>query len=112
MKAFFRRGLIVAGIVVLIGIIYKVFFYVWPFYFSQYPMWGLRGHYFGPRMWSVFPFFGMLILIIAGILIAGYFFKALRNPSMSIKDEPTFCPYCGKDLRQSKIIPEAQAEKL
>jgi hypothetical protein len=108
MKTFFRWGLIVAGIVVLVGIIYKIFFYVWPFY----PMWGWRFHYFGPRMWPVFPFFGMLILIVAGILIAKCFFQALRDSSMPKKDELAFCPYCGKDLRKGKTISEVRAEKL
>jgi len=112
MKTFFRWGLLVGGIVVLVGIIYKVFFHIWPFYFSQYPMWGLRGHYFGPRMWSVFPFLGMLLLMVAGILVAKYFFQALRDSSISKKDELTLCPYCGKDLKQGKIIPGVHAEKL
>jgi len=112
MKTFFRWGLVVAGIVVLIGIIYKVFFHVWPFYPSLYPMWGWRYHSFGPRIWQVFPFFGMLILIIAGILIARYFFKALRESPIFRKDELAFCPYCGKELKREKVIPEVHAEKV
>jgi len=81
---------------------------LWPLHPSS----GWRYSHIGPRMWPAFPFFGMLILIVAGILVAKYFFQALRDPSISKKDELTLCPYCGKDLRQSKIIPEAQAEKL
>jgi hypothetical protein len=54
----------------------------------------------------------MLILIVAGILIAGYFFKALRDSSISKKDELTLCPYCGKDLRKEKTISEIKTEKL
>ena len=108
MKTFFRRGLIIAVIVVLVGIIYNIFFHTWPFY----SMWGLRYHYFGPGMWPVFPFFGMLILFVAGILIAKYFFQALRDSSISTKDQLTFCPYCGKDLSQGKTISEVQAEKV
>ncbi|MGQ9777812.1 MAG: hypothetical protein ACUVQ9_11455 [Thermodesulfobacteriota bacterium] len=108
MKTFFRWGLIVGGILVFVGIFYKIFFYVWPFY----PMWGWRYHSFGPRMWPVFPFFGMLILIVTGILIAGYFFKALRSSSASKKDESAFCPYCGQETKRDKSIPEVHAEKL
>ena len=108
MKTFFRWGLVVAGIVIIIGLIYKVFFHIWPFY----PMWGWRYHSFGPRIWPAFPFFGMLMLIVAGILIAGYFFKALKESSMSKKDELAFCPYCGKELKQEKVIPEVHAEKV
>jgi len=103
-----RWGLIVAGVAVLVGVIYKVFFHIWPFY----PFWGWRYHSFGPRIWPVFPFFGILILFVAGILIAKYFFQALRDSSISKKDELTFCPYCGKDLRKEKAIPEIKAEKL
>jgi len=108
MKTFFRWGLIVAGIVVVVGVIYGIFFHSWPFY----PMWGWRYHSFGPRMWPVFPFFGMLILFVAGILIAKYFFQALRDSSISKKDELSFCPYCGKELEQGKIIPGVHAEKV
>jgi len=102
MKTFFRWGLIVAGIGVLIGVIYNLFFHIWPFY----PMGGFRDHYLGPRMWPVFPFLGMLILILAGILIAKCFFQAVRDSSLTRKDDLTFCPYCGKDLRQGKTISE------
>ena len=98
MKTLFRWGLIVAGIAVLVGIIYNMFFHIRPFY----PMWGWRYHYFGPRMWPVFPLFGLLILFVAGLLIAKYFFQALRDSSMPKKDELAFCPHCGKDLRQGK----------
>ncbi len=112
MKTFFRWGLIVAGILVVVGIIYKIFFHVWPFYPIPYPMWGLRYHYFGPRIWPVFPFFGMLILIVAGILIAGYFFKALKDSSLSKKGEAIFCPYCGQEIKRHKTIPEVHAEKV
>jgi hypothetical protein len=108
MKTFFRWGLIVAGILVLVGVIYKVFFHFWPFY----SMGGWRYHTFGLRMWPAFPFFGMLILMVAGILIAKYFFQALRDSSIFRKDELTFCPYCGKDLKQDRTISEIQAEKL
>lgn len=107
MKTFFRWGLVVAGILVVIGVIYGIFFHSWPFY----PMCGWRYHSFGPRMWPVFPFFGTLILIIAGVLIAGYFIKALRDSSISKKDESAFCPYCGQELKHSKTIPEVQVEK-
>jgi hypothetical protein len=48
----------------------------------------------------------------AGILIAKYFFQALKDSSISKTDKLTFCPYCAKDLRQSKTIREIQAEKL
>lgn len=108
MKTFFRWGLVVAVILVVVGIIYNIFFHVWPFY----PMWGWRYHTFGPRIWPVFPFFGMLILIAAGILIAGYFLKALRDSSGSKKDESTFCPHCGQEIKHDKTIPEVQAEKV
>ena len=107
-----RWGLVVAGIAVLVGVIYKVFFHVWPFYPPLYPMWGWRYHSFGPRIWPIFPFFGLLVLFVAGILIAKYFFQALRDSSMPKKDELAFCPYCGKDLRKEKAIPEIKAEKL
>lgn len=108
MKTFLRWGLIVAGVLVVVGAIYNIFFHIWPFY----PMWGWRYHYFGPRIWPVFPFFGMLILIVAGILTAGYFFKALRESSISKKDESTFCPHCGQAIKHDKTIPEVHAEKV
>lgn len=100
--------MIVAGSLVVVGVIYYIFSHIWPFY----PMWGGRFHSLGPRMWPVFPFFGMLILFVAGILIAKYFFQALRDSSASKKDELSFCPYCGKNLKQGKTIPEVQAEKV
>ena len=108
MKNTMRWGLIVAGVAVLVGIIYNIFFHIWPFY----PFWGWRYHSFGPRIWPIFPFSGLLVLFVAGILIAKYFFQALRDSSMPKKDELAFCPYCGKDLKKEKTIPEIQAEKL
>ena len=105
MKTFFRWGLIVAGGAVLVGIIYSFFFRIWP----HYPIWGWRFHSFGPRIWPAFPLFGLLILSVAGILIAKYFFRALRDSSMPKKDELAFCPFCGKDLRQGKALSEIQA---
>ena len=63
-------------------------------------------------MWPAFPLFGLLILFVAGILVAKYFFQALRDSSMSKNDELVFCPYCGKDLRQEKAISDIKAEKL
>lgn len=112
MKTFFRWGLIVAGILVIVGIIYRVFFHIWPFYLPLYPMWGWRYHYFGPRIWPAFPLLGLFILFVAGILIAKYFFQPLRNSSVSRKDDLTFCPYCGKELRQSRTVTEVKAEKV
>lgn len=111
MKTFLRWGLVVAGILVIVGIIYNIFFHFWPFYPPFYPMWGWRYHFFGPRIRPFFPFFGMFILIVAGILIAGYFFKALRDSSASKKDESTFCPYCGQKIKRGTIS-EVQAEKM
>jgi len=108
MKNTIRWGFFLAGI----GILFLFFYYfILPFW-SLHSSSGWRYSHIGPRMWPAFPFFGMLILIVAGILVAKYFFQALRDPSISKKDELTLCPYCGKDLRQSKIIPEVQAEKL
>jgi H+/Cl- antiporter ClcA len=108
MKTFFRWGLIVAGIAVLAGIIYNIFLHIWPLH----PFWGWRVHYFGPRIWPVFPLFGLLILFVAGILVAKYFFQALRDSSMPKKDELASCPYCGRDLRRGRAISEVQPEKL
>jgi hypothetical protein len=108
MKTFFRCGLIIAGIAVVAFIVDRLFFHFWPLY----PFWGWRVHSFGPRIWPAFPLFGLLILAVAGILIAKYFFQALRDSSVPKKEELTFCPYCGKDLRKEKAIPEVQAEKL
>jgi len=108
MKNTMRWGFFIAGIGILFLFFYYFFFPFWPLHSSL----GWRYSHIGPRMWSVFPFFGMLILIVAGILIAKYFFQALRDSSISKKDELTFCPYCGKGLRQEKAIPEVQAEKL
>jgi len=108
MKTFFRWGLIVAGTAVVAGIIYNIFFHIWPLY----PFGGWRVHYFGPRIWPVFPLFGLLILFVAGILIAKYFFQALRDASMPKKDELASCPYCGKDPRQGRAISDVQAERL
>ena len=53
----------------------------------------------------------MLIFLVAGILIAGYFFKALRECSISKKVESTFCPYCGQEIKHGNGIPEVHAEK-
>jgi len=108
MKTFFRWALIIAGIAVLVGIIYNIFFHTW----SLHPFWGWKYHSFGPRIWPIFPFSGLLILAVAGILIAKYFFQALRDSSVSKKNELVFCPYCGKDLKQDRTISEIQAEKL
>ena len=108
MKNVMRSGFFIAGLGILFLFVYYFFFYFWPLH-SPFDV---RFHYFGPRMWPVFPFFGMLILIVAGILIAKCFFQALRNSSISRKDDLTFCPYCGKDLKQDKTIPEVQAEKV
>jgi hypothetical protein len=52
-----------------------------------------------------------LILAVAGILIAKYFFQALRDSSVPKKEELAFCPYCGKDLRKGGTISEVQVEK-
>lgn len=112
MKTFFRWGLIAAGIVVVVGVIYKIFFHVWPFFPTLYPMWGWRYHYFCQGIWPVFPFFGLLILIVAGILVAGYFLKALRDSSNSKKDEVLFCPYCGQEIKRDKTIPEVHAKNV
>jgi hypothetical protein len=112
MKTFFRWGLIVTGIVIIVGIIYKLFSHIWPFYPFVYPMWGWRYHSFGPRIWPIFPFFGMLILIIAGVLIAGYFFKTLRESTKFRKEDLTFCPYCGRELKSGEEIAEIHAEKV
>jgi len=105
MKTFFRWGLIVAGIAVLVGVIYNIFFHIWPFY----PFGGWRFHYFGLRMWPAFPLFGIFILFLAGIIIAKYFFQALKDSSLPKKEELLFCPFCGKDLRQGKALSEIQA---
>jgi len=112
MKKSFRFVLTAVIIIGMILVVYYLGLRFWPFYPPLYPMWGWRFHYFGTRMWPVFPFFGMLILIVVGILVAKYFVQALRDSSISKKDELTFCPYCGKDLMQGKIIPEVQSEKL
>jgi len=108
MKNSVRVGLVAIFIIGLILVIYYLGIRFWPFY----PMWGWRYHYFGPRIWPAFPLFGLLILFVAGILIAKYFFQALRDSSMPKKDELVFCPYCGKDLKQGRIIPEVHAEKV
>ena len=109
MKNTMRWGFSIAGIAILFLIFFHYFAPpFWPFHSS----FGWRFHYFGPRMWPVLPFFGLLILFVAGILIAKYFSQALRDASMPKKDELASCPYCGKDLRQSRAIPEVQPEKL
>ena len=108
MKNSVRVGLVAIFIIGLILVIYYLGIRFWPFY----PMWGWRYHYFGPRIWPAFPLFGLLILFVAGLLVAKYFFQALRNSSMPKKDELASCPYCGKDLKQGRIIPEVHAEKV
>jgi hypothetical protein len=108
MKNVMRWGFFLAGIAILFIFIHYFFFPFWPLHSS----FGWRYSHFGLRMWPVLPFFGMLILFVAGILIAKYFFQALRDSSISKKDESTFCPYCGKDLKQGRAISEAQVEKL
>ena len=91
MKNSMRWGFSLVEIAILFLFFYYFFFPSWLLYSS----FGWRVHYFGPRMWSAFPFFGMAILIVAGILIAKYFFQALRDSSISEKDELSFYPYCG-----------------
>jgi len=108
MKNTMRWGLFIAGISILFLFFYYFFFPFWPLH----PSFGWRVHSFGPRIWPAFPLFGMLILIVAGTLIAKYFFQALRDSSMPKKDELAFCPHCGRDLRQGRAISEVQPEKL
>jgi len=98
MKNTVRWGFFIAGIGIIFLFFYYFLFPFWPLNSSL----GWRVHSFGPRIWPVFPFFGILILFVAGLLIAKYFFQALRDSSISKKDELTFCPYCGKDLRLGK----------
>jgi hypothetical protein len=107
MKNTMRWGFFFAGIGILFLFIYYFFFPFWPLH----PSFGWRFHYFGPRIWPISPLFGLLILFVAGILIAKYFFQALRDASMPKKDELASCPYCGKDLRQGRAISEIQPER-
>jgi len=109
MKNAMRWGFFIAGIAIL----FWIFFHYFALPFRPFnPSIGWKVHYFGPRIWPVFPLVGLLILSVAGILIAKYFFQALRESSMPRKDEQSFCPYCGKDLRKEEAIPEIKAEKL
>ena len=108
MKNTVRWGFFFAGIGVLFLFIYYFFFPFWPLH----PSFGWRVHSFGPRMWPVFPLFGIFIIFFAGILIAKYFFQVLRDLSMPRKDEQSFCPYCGKDLRQGRAISDVQPKRL
>jgi len=108
MKNSVRFGLMAIFIIGLILVIYYLGLRFWPFY----SMLGWRYHYFGPRIWPAFPLLGLFILFVAGILIAKYFFQALRNSSVSRKDDLTFCPYCGKELRQSRTVTEVKAERV
>ena len=107
MKNSVRIGLVAIFIIGLVLVFYYLGIRFWPFY----PMGGWKFPFFGPRMWPFFPFFGMLILFVAGILIAKYFFQVLRDSSISRKDKLTFCPYCGREISQMKTIPEVQPEK-
>ena len=107
MKNTMRWGFFIAVIGILFLFFYYFFFPFWPLHSSL----GWRVHSFGPRIWPVFPLFGSLILFVAGILIAKYFFKALRDASMPKKDELVSCPYCGKDLSQGRAISGVQPEK-
>ena len=108
MKNVMRWGFFLAGIAILFIFIHYFFFPFWPLHSS----FGWRYHYFGTRIWPALPLLGLLILSLAGILIAKYFFQALRDSSMPKKDELASCPYCGKDLRQDRAISEVQPEKL
>lgn len=108
MKNTMRWGFFIAGIGILFLFFYYFFFPFGPLHSSL----DWRVQSFGPRIWPIFPFFGLLILIVAGILVAKYFFQALRDLSMPRKDEQSFCPHCGKDLRQGRAISEVQPEKL
>lgn len=96
MKTFWRWGLVVAGLAVLVGIIYNIFFHLWPFY----PMWGWRFHYFGPKIWPIFPFFGMLMLILGGILILNSIFRP-KGATVSKERRRSFFPFWGSDLKAS-----------
>jgi hypothetical protein len=108
MKNVMRWEFFFAGIAILLIFFHYFIFPFGPFHSSL----GWRFHYFGPRIWPIFPLFGLLILFVAGILTAKYFFQALRDASMLRRDELAFCPYCGKDLRQGRAISEVQHEKL
>jgi hypothetical protein len=77
MKTFFRWGLIVLGVAVLIGIIYnyKFFFHIWPLY----PFGGWRYYHFGPRVFPFFPFLTLAVMFAAGLLIFNFLFRSKRS---------------------------------
>ena len=97
-----KNSLRVGLAAIFIGGMILVFYYFGFRFLPFYHLGGWRFHYFGPRMWPVFPLLGMLSLIVAGILIAKYFFQALSGSSICRKDGATFCPYCGKDIKRDK----------
>ncbi len=65
-----------------------------PYYFGA---WGYRS--FGPRIFPAFPFFGVLVLIVLGFILARLLFSTSRRASTSPDEQWTFCPHCGRDLR-------------
>ena len=98
MKTFLRWGLIVGGISVIVFIIGNFFFHFWPLY----PIWGWKFHYFGPRMMIGFPFIGLLLIAVMGLILVRTLFQSSSIPSRSRNKELFFCPHCGRDLRHGE----------
>lgn len=94
MKNGMRWGLLIFVVAGIFLIFYYLGFPFWPPYF--YGGWGYR--FLGPRMWPVFPFFGLLVLIVLGFILVRILSPASRRPSPPPGEGWTFCPHCGADL--------------
>lgn len=96
MKNGLRWGWVV---IVVAGLCMTLYYFGFPFrppYF--FGGWGYRS--LGPRMWPAFPLFGLLILILLGFILARLFSETSGRASLPPEEGWTFCPHCGRDLRQ------------
>ncbi len=101
-----RWGLVIMGVVALV---LGIYYWVLPFR-AIYPVWGWRYFYSGPRMFSPFPFFGLLILVALLFVIFQFLAKSSGAGSFSQKEKGGFCPFCGRDLRGSRAMEEESPE--
>ena len=91
----------------VIGVLFLgIYYFIIPslLFWPPYSVMGWRPYYFGPRTFAGVSFLGLLIAFIIGFAL----YKLLRpsSGSRSAKEEKDFCPFCGRDLRQSELISE------
>jgi hypothetical protein len=106
MKKSTRWLLFIAGIGVLVLGMYYFINPSWLFW-PPYSTMGWRPHYFGPRTFPGVSFLGLLIAFIIGFALYKLLFPS--SGSQPKKGEK-FCPFCGRDLRESEPISETSSE--